>query len=89
MITQTLLDDAAMLLDGCRAKQVKLATTETCTGGLIAAVLTAVAGSFRTAWQNVASPPIRTRPRSSCSACRPSWPARWPSQWCGSWSRVR
>lgn len=48
MITQTLLDDAAMLLDACRAKQVKLATAENCTGGLIAAVLTAVAGSFRT-----------------------------------------
>jgi nicotinamide-nucleotide amidase len=45
MITQTLLDDAATLLDACRAKQVKLATAESCTGGLIAAVLTAIAGS--------------------------------------------
>jgi nicotinamide-nucleotide amidase len=45
MITEVLLDDAAALLDECRAKRVKLATAESCTGGLIAAVLTAVAGS--------------------------------------------
>ena len=45
MITPALLDDAAALLDACRAKQVKLATAESCTGGLIAAVLTAIAGS--------------------------------------------
>ena len=45
MITQALLDDAAALLDACRAKQVKLATAESCTGGLISAVLTAIAGS--------------------------------------------
>jgi nicotinamide-nucleotide amidase len=45
MITQALLDDAAALLDACRTKQVKLATAESCTGGLIAAVLTAIAGS--------------------------------------------
>ncbi len=47
MITQALLDDAAALLDACRAKQVKLATAESCTGGLIAAVLTAIAGLVR------------------------------------------
>jgi nicotinamide-nucleotide amidase len=45
MIAQALLDDAAALLDECRAKHVKLATAESCTGGLIAAVLTAIAGS--------------------------------------------
>ena len=45
MITQALLDDAAALLEACRAKQVKLATAESCTGGLIAAVLTAIDGS--------------------------------------------
>jgi nicotinamide-nucleotide amidase len=45
MITQELLDDAAALLDECRARKVKLATAESCTGGLIAAVLTAIAGS--------------------------------------------
>jgi nicotinamide-nucleotide amidase len=45
MITQALLDDAAALLDACRMKQVRLATAESCTGGLIAAVLTAIAGS--------------------------------------------
>ncbi len=45
MIPQALLDDAAALLGACRAKQIKLATAESCTGGLIAAVLTAIAGS--------------------------------------------
>ena len=45
MISQALLDEAAALLDACRAKRVKLATAESCTGGLIAAVLTAIAGS--------------------------------------------
>ena len=45
MITQSLLDQAALLLDACRARHMKLATAESCTGGLIAAVLTAIAGS--------------------------------------------
>lgn len=46
MIPASLLDDAAAaLLDACRAKGVRLATAESCTGGLIAAVLTAIAGS--------------------------------------------
>ena len=44
MIPQALLHDAATLLDACRARRVKLATAESCTGGLIAAVLTAIAG---------------------------------------------
>ena len=37
--------DAAALLDACRAARVRLATAESCTGGLIAAALTDVAGS--------------------------------------------
>ncbi len=45
MITQALLDEAAALLDACRVRQVRLATAESCTGGLIAAVLTAIPGS--------------------------------------------
>jgi nicotinamide-nucleotide amidase len=45
MITQALLDEAAALLDACRAKGVRLATAEGCTGGLIAAALTAITGS--------------------------------------------
>jgi nicotinamide-nucleotide amidase len=45
VITQALLDDAAALLEACRAKDIKLATAESCTGGLIIGVLTAIAGS--------------------------------------------
>lgn len=45
MIVADLLDEAARLLDACRQRGVRLATAESCTGGLIAAALTAVAGS--------------------------------------------
>ncbi len=45
MLTPGILDEAAALLDACRAQGVLLATAESCTGGLIAAALTAVAGS--------------------------------------------
>lgn len=40
-----LLADAAALLERCRRTGVRLATAESCTGGLIAAVLTEVPGS--------------------------------------------
>jgi len=45
MIPHTLLTEAESLLAACRARGKKLATAESCTGGLIAAVLTAIAGS--------------------------------------------
>lgn len=45
MIPDALLTEAEALLAACRAKGVMLATAESCTGGLIAAVLTAIAGS--------------------------------------------
>ena len=45
MIPDTLLDDAASLLAACRAQGIRLAFAESCTGGLIAGVLTAIAGS--------------------------------------------
>jgi nicotinamide-nucleotide amidase len=45
MIPEVLLDDAASLLAACRAKGIRLAIAEGCTGGLIAGVLTAIAGS--------------------------------------------
>jgi nicotinamide-nucleotide amidase len=45
MIPQSLLHEAASLLDACRAKRIRLATAESCTGGLIASVLTTTAGS--------------------------------------------
>lgn len=40
-----LLTEAADLLEVCRSRRVLLATAESCTGGLIAAALTAIAGS--------------------------------------------
>lgn len=45
MICQPLLDEASALLDACRARGVKLATAESCTGGLIAGTLSAIPGS--------------------------------------------
>ncbi len=36
---------AAALLDKCRARGVKIATAESCTGGMVAALLTTIAGS--------------------------------------------
>lgn len=39
------LASAAALLDACRARGLRLATVESCTGGLIAAALTAIPGS--------------------------------------------
>jgi nicotinamide-nucleotide amidase len=41
----TLLRLAQNLLEKCRAKKLMLATAESCTGGLIAATLTEIAGS--------------------------------------------
>lgn len=45
MIPDSLLHEAEALLAACRARHVMLATAESCTGGLIAAALTAIAGS--------------------------------------------
>src|SRR5579872_890476 len=45
MIPDALLREAEFLLAACRTKGVMLATAESCTGGLIAAALTAIAGS--------------------------------------------
>ena len=39
------MSDAARLLDRCRDAGLRLATAESCTGGLVAAALTEVAGS--------------------------------------------
>jgi len=45
MISDDLLEPAAALLDACRAKGLMLATAESCTGGMIVAALTEIAGS--------------------------------------------
>jgi nicotinamide-nucleotide amidase len=42
---EPLLDRARLVLDGARAKGLKIATAESCTGGLIAGLLTEIAGS--------------------------------------------
>lgn len=45
MIDDTILTEAQSLLALCRTHGLMLATAESCTGGLIAATLTAIAGS--------------------------------------------
>ncbi len=45
MLPEQTLRDAEALLQACRDKQVRIATAESCTGGLIAAALTAIAGA--------------------------------------------
>ena len=45
MFERALIHQAKAVLDGCRDGGLKLATAESCTGGLIAAVLTDIAGS--------------------------------------------
>ncbi|MDO8353210.1 MAG: CinA family protein [Aestuariivirga sp.] len=41
----TLEQRATALLDECRSRGVKIATAESCTGGMVAALLTSIAGS--------------------------------------------
>ncbi|MDQ2802925.1 MAG: nicotinamide-nucleotide amidohydrolase family protein, partial [Pseudomonadota bacterium] len=45
MLTEDILSAAETLLEACRTRHLMLATAESCTGGLIAAALTAIAGS--------------------------------------------
>ena len=45
MFPSSMQDEAARLLDAFRARGLRLATAESCTGGLIAALLTEIPGS--------------------------------------------
>ena len=45
MVSQSLTDLSTALLDACRRRGLRLALAESCTGGLVAGCLTAVAGS--------------------------------------------
>ena len=45
MIDRELIEQARALLDLCRAKRLRIAAAESCTGGLVAATLTEIAGS--------------------------------------------
>jgi len=45
MFPPALVDEAARLLEAARARRLRLATAESCTGGLIAALLTEIPGS--------------------------------------------
>jgi nicotinamide-nucleotide amidase len=44
-MSDDLHDAAAAVLDACRARKLKVATAESCTGGLVAGALTEIAGS--------------------------------------------
>ena len=53
MFPDDLLTRATALLERCRSSGVRLATVESCTGGLLAGLLTSVAGSsavFERGW---------------------------------------
>lgn len=45
MVDELILEQAARLLQECRRRGLRLVTAESCTGGLIAAALTAIPGS--------------------------------------------
>ncbi|WP_374306415.1 CinA family protein [Methylocella sp.] len=45
MFDEAMLDEAGRLLELCRSRHLKIATAESCTGGLVAGLLTSIAGS--------------------------------------------
>ncbi len=59
---------AATVLERCRARGLTLATAESCTGGMVAAALTDIAGSSDVVERGFVT--IPTKPSRRCSASR-------------------
>ena len=64
VIDDHLIAQAAELLEACRVRGVTLATAESCTGGLVAATLTALPGASDVVERGFVPP------RARCLACR-------------------
>ena len=69
LLPDPLLRDAARLLETCRVRGLRLATAESCTGGLIAAALTAIPGSSDVVDRGFVT--YSNAAKTSSSACRP------------------
>ena len=70
---------AARVLDLCRAKGLRLATAESCTGGLVAAALTEIAGSSDVVESRLCHVFERRQAGDARGAAQPSWNATAPS----------
>ena len=76
------------LLKVFKTCNLKIATAESCTGGLLSAALTSVSGSSAVVergfvtYTNTAKIPVARRARTTCSTrmarSAPRWPGRWP-----------
>ena len=69
MIDQALRKKAAQVLEVFRARGIKIATAESCTGGLVAAALTDIAGSSDVVDRGFVT--YSNAAKGRCSACRP------------------
>ena len=64
MLDEDLRARAQAVLTQCRTRGLKIATAESCTGGMVAAALTEIAGPPTSS--NAASSPIPTKPNRTC-----------------------
>ena len=64
MFAEALLAQAKQFLDGARAQGLRVVTAESCTGGLIAGLLTEIPA--HPMWWSGASSPIPMKPRKIC-----------------------